>query len=117
MERTSTMQFVAAARLISREVQRYGLEVPSFRSPPGVLGVDRTIRRRARGGVVSVAVRERPFVAVLADMIEGVIVVNRLVSPDADQVRTALWAMLNIMGVVASAQVVDDTDIAPPRVA
>ena len=117
MERTSTMQFVAAARLISREVQRYGLEVPSFRSPPGVLGVNRTIRRRARGGVVSVAVRERPFVAVLADMIEGVIVVNRLLSPEADQVRTALWAMLNIMGVVASAQVIDDTDIAPPRVA
>jgi hypothetical protein len=65
---------------------------------------------------VAVTVRERPFVAVLADMIEGVIVVNRLVSPEADQVRTALWTMLNVMGVVASAQVVDD-DVEVPRVA
>lgn len=111
------MQFVAAARLISKETRRYGLDAPSFRSPPGVLGVDRTIRRRERGGVVAVSVRERPFVAVLADMIEGVVVVNRLASPEADQVRTALWAMLDIMGVVASAQVVDDADLEVPRVA
>jgi len=31
------------------------------------------------------------MVAVLADMIEGVVVANALASPDTDQVRTALW--------------------------
>lgn len=75
------MQFAAVARLIATETQRFGLDAPGFRSPPRVLGVDRTVRRREHGGVVAVALRDRPFVAVLADMIEGVIVVNRLVAP------------------------------------
>ena len=50
--------------------------------------------------MVAVLVRDRPFVAVLADMIEGVIVTNRLVPPDADVVRTALWESLVSAGFV-----------------
>ena len=94
------MQFAAVARLIATETQRFGLDAPGFRSPPRVLGVDRTVRRREHGGVVAVALRDRPFVVVLADMIEGVIVVNRLVAPEADHVRTALWAILSLQGFV-----------------
>ena len=94
------MQFAAVARLIATETQRFGLDAPGFRSPPRVLGVDRTVRRREHGGVVAVALRDRPFVAVLADMIEGVIVVNRLVAPEADHVRTALWTILSLQGFV-----------------
>jgi len=96
------MQFAAAARLLNAESQRFGLDAPSFRSPPRVVGVDRTVRRREHGGVVAVALRDRPFVAVLGDMIEGVIVVNRLVAPVADQVRTALWAILSLRGFIAT---------------
>jgi hypothetical protein len=97
-----TMQFAAAARLLNAESQRFGLDAPSFRSPPRVVGVDRTVRRRDHGGVVAVALRDRPFVAVLGDMIEGVIVVNRLVAPIADQVRTALWAILSLRGFIST---------------
>lgn len=97
-----TMQFAAAARLLNAESQRFGLDAPSFRSPPRVVGVDRTVRRREHGGVVAVALRDRPFVAVLGDMIEGVIVVNRLIAPVADQVRTALWAILSIRGFIST---------------
>jgi len=97
-----TVQFAAAARLLNAESQRFGLDAPSFRSPPRVVGVDRTVRRREHGGVVAVALRDRPFVAVLGDMIEGVIVVNRLVAPVADQVRTALWAILSIRGFIST---------------
>ena len=97
-----TMQFAAAARLLNAESQRFGLDAPSFRSPPRVVGVDRTVRRREHGGVVAVALRDRPFVAVLGDMIEGVIVINRLVAPVADQVRTALWAILSIRGFIST---------------
>jgi hypothetical protein len=43
---------------------------------------------------------------VLADMIEGVIVVNRLVPPDADTIRTALWESLVEAGFVG-----DDLDV------
>lgn len=41
--------------------------------------------------MVSVRVRGRPVPAVLADMIEGVVVANRLVTPDADRLRSELW--------------------------
>ena len=61
----STTEFAAAARLLASEAQRYGLVAPGFRSSPRILGVDRTVRRRDGGGVVSVSLRDRPFVAVL----------------------------------------------------
>ena len=35
--------------------------------------------------------RERPWPAVLADMVEGVIAANDLSAADADRVRGALW--------------------------
>lgn len=98
----NTTEFAAAARLLASEAQRYGLVAPGFRSPPRILGVDRTVRRRDGGGVVSVSLRDRPFVAVLGDMIEGVIVVNSLQAPEADRVRTALWAMLGMHGQLES---------------
>lgn len=98
MKAGTTTQFAAAARLLASEAQRYGLSAPGFRSPPRIVGVDRTIRRRQSGGVVAVSLRGRPFVAALSDMIEGVVVVNRLQTPESDRVRTALWAMLSIHG-------------------
>ena len=39
-------------------------------------------------------VRNRPWVAVAADMIEGVIAVNRLQPPHADRLRAELWEAL-----------------------
>ena len=68
-----------------------GWSRPSFRCPPRVVGVQRTLRRHAGGAVVAVQVRGRPWAAVLADMIEGVVVVNRLAPPAADRSRTELW--------------------------
>ena len=38
------------------------------------------------------AVRDRPLQAVVADLIEGVVVVNGLDGPEATRLRTALWA-------------------------
>jgi len=43
---------------------------------------------------VAIRVRGRPVMAVLADMIEGVVVANRLRPPRSDRVRTELWAVL-----------------------
>ena len=57
--------------------------VPSFRSPPGVPGVARTLRRRPDGSVqVAVTMAERPWAAVQADLVEGFVVANRLAGPD-----------------------------------
>jgi len=91
MHSSSTARFADAARTLTRDARRRGLVAPSFRCPPRLGGADRTLRRRPGGGVVSVRVRERPWPAVLADMIEGVIVVNGLSPPAATRVRTELW--------------------------
>ena len=89
----STVDFAAAARSLTREARRRGLIGPSFRCPPRLVGVDRTIRRRPDGATVSVRLRGRPWAAVLADMIEGVIAANQLAPPQSDRLRNELWVL------------------------
>lgn len=89
----STVDFASAARTLTREARRRGMVGPSFRCPPRLVGVDRSIRRRGDGAIVSVRLRGRPWVAVLADMIEGVVAANRLVAPEADRLRADLWLL------------------------
>jgi hypothetical protein len=92
----STVDFASAARTLTREARRRGLVGPSFRCPPRLVGVDRTLRRHGEGVVVAVRLRGRPWAAVLADMIEGVVVANRLQPPHADRLRNELWAATGI---------------------
>ena len=91
MESSTTARFAHAARTLAREARRRGLVAPSFRCPPRLVGADRTLRRRPGGAVVAVRLRGRPWPAVLADMIEGVVAVNGLSPPAATRVRTELW--------------------------
>ena len=95
MESATTVEFAAAARTLAREARRRGLVGPSFRCPPRLVGVDRSIRRRPDGAVVSIRLHGRPRGAVIADMIEGVVVANGLRPPAADRTRTELWAALD----------------------
>ena len=86
----STIRFAAAARAISDEARRAGLEVPGFRSPPR-LPVDRALRRRP--GVapsVVVRLRGRSMETVVADMVEGVLVANGIT--ERDDLRAQLLA-------------------------
>ncbi|MFV0308579.1 MAG: hypothetical protein ACK5OX_12640 [Desertimonas sp.] len=86
-----TAEFAHAARTLTSEARRRGLVGPSFRCPPRVVGVERTLRRRPGGAVVAVRVKGRPWPAVLGDMIEGVVVANGLAAPLATRLRTELW--------------------------
>jgi hypothetical protein len=95
MESATTVEFAAAARTLTREARRRGLIGPSYRCPPRLVGVDRSIRRRPDGAVVSIRLQGRPRGAVVADMIEGVVVANGLRPPAADRVRTELWVALD----------------------
>ena len=53
------------------------------------------MRRRPDGGAtVAVAVRGRPFQAVVADLIEGIVVANQLSDTEATRVRTHLWEVV-----------------------
>ena len=103
MEATA-LRFAAAARALGAEARARNLLVPGFRSPPRIAGAERTLRRWPGGRVnVAVRLRERPFPAVVADMVEGVIVANGLEGTEATRARTALWA-----AVVADADLADE---------
>jgi hypothetical protein len=110
MHSATTVDFAAAARTLTREARRRQLVGPGFRCPPRLVGVDRSIRRRPGGCVISVRLRGRPWVAVLADMIEGVVVANDLAPPVADRVRNELWIAVGFEPSV-------DVDRPPARVA
>ncbi len=89
---SSALHFAAAARTLGDAARRRRLLVPAFRSPPRRPGAARTVRRWPDGGAtVSVEVVGRPHEAVVADMVEGIVVVNRLAGAEATRVRTALW--------------------------
>ena len=91
-----------AARAMRLVVQQRGLDMPLFRSPPRLQGVQRSLTRRAIGAsTVAVRLRQRPWAAVLADMIEGVVVVNALQGSAADELRHALWSALESDSVAA----------------
>lgn len=97
MRTAGTSTFTAAARVLAERASELGLAAPGFRSPPRIVGLNRSVRRgrTGTGGVVAVRIQDRPLTAVVGDMIEGVLVINRLEPPEADRVRTLLWrAML-----------------------
>jgi hypothetical protein len=84
------MRFADAARRLGAAAHAAGLMVPAFRCPPKVAGASRTIRRYPGGTVVAVRLRGRPFEAALADMVEGVLVANRVPHEEAARVRRLL---------------------------
>jgi hypothetical protein len=92
---TSPHDFLGFARVLGRVCAARGLLTPSFRSPPRLPGIDRSVRRRANGGsVVAVRLQGRPTAAVAADMIEGVLVANGRTGAEAEPDRSELWAAL-----------------------
>jgi hypothetical protein len=84
------LRFADAARRLGAAAHAAGLDVPAFRCPPRIAGEARTIRRYPGGTVVSVRLRGRPFEAALDDMVEGVLVANRVEPRDAVRLRAAL---------------------------
>src|SRR6056297_1126974 len=91
-----TLRFAATARILTEAAHRSGHRAPTFRSPPRVDGRMRTIRRHANGAAtVSLVLRGRPWSAVVADMIEGFVVVNDVDPVAGERLRDLLWATLD----------------------
>ena len=85
-------QFVLTVRALAAEARELGLQVPSFQSPPRSDQLDRTIQRRPPDDwVVAVRVKGRPFPAVIADAVEGIVVCNELSAGAAGALRDELW--------------------------
>lgn len=103
----NALEFAHLARVLGAAARERGLSAPSFRSPPRLVGVTRSVRRQMRddGEVATVAVllRGRGRAAVLGDMIEGVVVANRLRPPVADRVRSELWEVVSEVAQVLAA--------------
>jgi len=93
--RPASVRFAETVRAVVTAARRRGLRPPVFRSPPRLEWVDRTIRRQPDGAVV-IAIRTvgRPFAAVQADVVEGVVVANELDTSDADTFRRAAWSAI-----------------------
>lgn len=102
---SSSVRFAHAARVLTDAARRAGLEVPTLRTPPRTPGAVRTIRRGPRGVTVSVQLLGRPWLAVLADCVDGVLAANRLSGLERDRARDELWRALEVGEVVAEGQV------------
>jgi hypothetical protein len=88
-EQPITPWFSWASRELAHAAERLGLAAPSFRSPPAVPGVDRTLRWQLDGGGAVVAVRlwGRAFHAIRADMIAGVLAANAVPRGSVEEAR------------------------------
>ena len=87
--------FSETARVIGQVARNHKLSVPTFRSPPRIEEVHRSIRRGLDFSVVSVSYKERPSSAVISDMIEGVLVANSLDKNRSDFYRALLWSSVD----------------------
>jgi hypothetical protein len=101
MEPTS-LRFARLARSLADAARAQGLRAPTFRSPPRIPDVTRSIVRRGPAVTVAVALRDRPWPAVVADMVEGVVAANRLTGVRADRVRSGLWRVVGDMADLAA---------------
>lgn len=104
VEELSSLRFAAVARELGQTARRRGMGVPAFRSPPRSPGMRRAIRRERDGSTtVSVMLRGRPAVAVVADMIDGMVAAAQLGDVEAGAVRDELWAAVLPLVIVPPA--------------
>lgn len=89
-----SMRFAVAARVVVEACHAEGIEVPAFRTPPKTKGIDRAIRRSELGSIVSVRIIGRPFLAVIADLVEGAVICNQFAGSQASSLRNVLWIQI-----------------------
>lgn len=88
---SSSLRFATAVQALATATRSLGLTMPGFRSPPRLAGVQRSIKRWPSGATVAVVVRGRPWAAVQADLVDGVVTANGLEGAAADHARAVLW--------------------------
>jgi hypothetical protein len=100
---SQSVQFGEAARSLAGRARSRGLATPVVKSPPSIVGVSRTVRYRTDGqAVIAVAFRGRPWNAVLADMIEGILHINVFSGAALSRARDDLWEIFSVSSEVAA---------------
>jgi hypothetical protein len=103
VDRPPTVRFAAVARRLGAASRAAGLTVPAFRTPPRRPGAPRTIRRLPGGPVVAVTLHDRAFTEVVRDMVDGVVVANRLDGEVGRRIRASLLRAITAPGNSAAA--------------
>ncbi|MFP5257235.1 MAG: hypothetical protein ACLGI8_15445 [Acidimicrobiia bacterium] len=114
MHESPSIRFARTVQALAAAGRELGLEVPAFRSPPRLVGVQRSIRRAPGATMVAVVVRGRPWAAVQADLVEGVVAANELSAESADRARARLWEAIAPVEAAPEPEVVGPPD-APQR--
>ena len=92
--------------------------VPAFRSPPRVRGAIRTLKRYPGGAVVSVRLRDRTYVEVVDDMIDGVLATNRVSAESRPRLRQAFQLALGEVDIdLPALEREPEVVVAPPTLA
>ena len=116
--RMTSLDFAESARRLSEAARQAGQAAPGFRSPPRAPGCRRSIRRHQGGeAVIAVQVKDRPSVAVLADMVDGVVAANGLVGRPAADLRDHLWGAVADLAANADAPAERSAEITAIRAA
>lgn len=91
-EMMSSMRFASAGRMLADRARDLGISAPTFRSPPRLAGARRSVTRHGdRSVTVAVVVRDRPPAAVVADMIDGVVLASGADDVAARRLHDHLW--------------------------
>ena len=97
MQPLTSPDFAWAARRLAGAAAASGLRAPAFASPPRRHDARRTIRWLAPGRALVSVRRDRLARTVVEDMVEGVLVANRVTGEDADAIRTRLRESVSVL--------------------
>ena len=108
----NAMSFAAIGRVLTDQALALGIPAPSFRSPPRIPGVRRSVTRNRDDSItVSVIVSRRPLSAVIADMIDGLVLASGLKADEARSLYDKLWSTSHgwLLGVAPTTESVPPT--------
>ena len=90
MAESVSIQFSITVRTLGRIANQLGYVTPQFRCPPPSAQYQRSVRRNHDDLSISIVIRGRPWLAVLADIVEGFVIANAKSGQDSE-IRNILW--------------------------
>lgn len=91
MAESYSVNFVSVVRTLGRIANQREFISPSFRCPPPSAKFQRSMRNLGEGEItISIVIRERPWLAVLADIVEGFVIANKSLERESE-LRNLLW--------------------------
>ena len=91
MAESISIQFSIAVRTLGRIADQLGYRIPKFRCPNPSAKYQRSGRKTGDENLsISIVIRGRPWLAILADIVEGFVIANTQSGQDSE-IRNILW--------------------------